>query len=77
MNFISFYHIHVLSAGRNAVRLGHFMSMYYIQNVLFLSKTRVVNEPVLFTKLAYPDNSLWIEKEQSDQEGANRSIFVT
>ena len=69
MNCISFYHI--LSAGHNAVRLEHFL--HYI---LFHSQTRIVNEPIL-AQLAHTDNSLWIEKEQSDQEGANGSIFVT
>ena len=54
-----------------AVRLEHFL--YYI---LFLSQTRIVNVPIL-AQLAHTDNSLWIEKEQSDQEGANKSILVT
>jgi hypothetical protein len=30
----------------------------------------------MFTQLAHPDNSLWIEEEQSLEEGATGSFFV-
>jgi hypothetical protein len=31
----------------------------------------------IFTQLAHPNNSLWIEKEQSLQEGANEIFLLT
>ena len=48
--------------------------------IIFLSQGRIVisvnHVQGIFTQLAHPDDSLWIEKEQSLQEGATGSFFV-
>ena len=58
------------------VRLEHFLVLCMFFS---LSQTRIVTSVnhvrSIFTQLAHPDDSLWIEKEQSLQEGAAGSFF--